>query len=123
PQGRLRPPSRPGPVDGFPPLVIGAFPLVEVPAGNPMTSDKVQLGKALFSDDTMACATCHLPEAGGGDPRASASERAPGEDGAMGTPDDELGSAGVVRQDRWGSFEWSPSFGAARQVTGRGSPS
>jgi len=94
-----------------------------------MTPEKIQLGKALFfeeqlsSDDTVACATCHLPDAGGGDPRAAASVRAPGDDGRMSTLDDEFGSFGVVAQDRSGNFEYSPTFGSGRQVTGRGSPS
>ena len=111
------------------PLLIGTFPRVRVPAGNPMTPEKILLGKALFfeeqlsSDDTVACATCHLPDAGGGDPRAAASTRAPGEDGQMSTVDDEFGSFGVVAQDPSGNFEHSPTFASARQVTGRGSPS
>jgi cytochrome c peroxidase len=91
-----------------------------------MTPAKVQLGKALFfeeqlsSDDTMACATCHLPEAGGTDPRAGA--RAPGGDGLMNTPDDEFGSPGVVLQDAAGDYRSSPVFGVDRQVTGRNAP-
>jgi cytochrome c peroxidase len=107
--------------------LAGTFPNVAVPAGNPMTPEKVELGKALFfeeqlsSDDTVACATCHLPEAGGGDPRAGA--RAPGDDGRIGTLDDDFGSPGVVRRDVLGNFEDDPTFGVNRQVTGRNSPS
>jgi cytochrome c peroxidase len=94
-----------------------------------MTPEKIQLGKALFfeeqlsTDDTVACATCHLPDAGGGDLRAAASIRAPGTDGLMGTLDDEFGSFGVVAQDGSGNFEHSSTFGSGRQVTGRSSPS
>jgi cytochrome c peroxidase len=39
-----------------------------VPADNPMTRDKVELGRALFfddrlsRDDTVSCSTCHSPE-------------------------------------------------------------
>jgi len=39
-----------------------------VPADNPMTRDKVELGRLLFfdkrlsKDDTIACAACHMPE-------------------------------------------------------------
>src|SRR5688572_13936500 len=46
------------------------------PLQNPVTPAKAYLGKTLFWDEqmsstgTMACATCHLPEAGGADPRA-----------------------------------------------------
>ncbi len=127
PQGRLTPRSGDTPTP-LVPLVIGRFPDVLVPPGNPMTPEKIQLGKALFfeeqlsSDDTMACATCHLPEAGGGDPRAGVSARAPGDDGRMNTPDDEFGSFGMVPQDGAGNFEDHPAFGVGRQVTGRGSP-
>jgi cytochrome c peroxidase len=94
-----------------------------------MTPEKIQLGKALFfeeqlsSDDTVACATCHLPEAGGGDPRAAAGVRAPGNDGLMHTSDDELGSFGVVPRDPAGNFRDDRAFGLGRQVTGRSSPS
>ena len=109
------------------PLLIGSFPHVRVPHGNPMTPEKIQLGKALFfeeqisSDDTVACATCHLPDAGGGDPRAASSIRSPGNDGRMQTPDDEFGSFGVVAQDPSGNFQFSPTFGSGRQVRTSGS--
>ncbi len=105
---------------------IRRLPELLVPAENPLTPEKVQLGKALFfeeqlsSDDTMACATCHLPEAGGGDPRAGARE--PGLDGRPGTPDDEFGSPGVILQDRNGDYAHHPIFGVGRQVTPRNAP-
>jgi cytochrome c peroxidase len=44
------------------------FPAPAVPAGNPMTVEKVALGEALFFDtrlsgnETQSCATCHDPE-------------------------------------------------------------
>jgi cytochrome c peroxidase len=106
--------------------VIGAFPVVQVPPGNPLTPAKIRLGQALFfeeqlsSDDTMACATCHMPEAGGGDPRAGA--RAAGEDGVLFTPDDEFGSPGVLLQDARGNYRAHALFGFERQVTARNSP-
>jgi len=106
--------------------VIGDFPVVEVPKENPLTPEKARLGQALFheeqlsSDDTMACATCHRLELGGGDPRAGA--RHPGEDMARGTPDDELGSFGVVLRDPEGKPKRSPYFGLERQVTPRYPP-
>jgi cytochrome c peroxidase len=127
-QGRVTPQGS-APLQDVPPLLIGTFPHVVVPPGNPMTPEKIQLGKALFfeeqlsSDDTVACATCHLPDAGGGDPRAGVLVRAPGDDGLMRTPDDEFGSFGVVPQDRSGNFEDDPAFGVGRRVTGRNSPS
>ncbi len=106
--------------------VIGDFPVVQVPPGNPLTPAKIRLGQALFfeeqlsSDDTTACATCHMPEAGGGDPRAGA--RAPGGDGVLFTPDDEFGSPGVLLQDSQGDFRAHALFGFERQVTARNSP-
>lgn len=113
--------------DPLPPLIVGNFPQVAVPLANPLTPEKVLLGKALFfeeqlsADDTVACATCHVLEAGGVDPRPFA--RAPGVDGVFGTLDDEFGSAGVVRQDRLGRFEDHALFGVERQATGRAAPS
>lgn len=98
---------------------------VPVPAGNPITPEKTLLGMALFfeeqlsSDGTVACATCHLPEAGGSDPRDA---RAPGLDGLLGTLDDEFGSPGLVRQDAAGRFHPEGVFGLDRQVTARHAP-
>ncbi|MBT8441678.1 MAG: cytochrome-c peroxidase, partial [Gammaproteobacteria bacterium] len=52
------------------------LPPVPVPAANPITEEKRVLGKILFwdeqlsSDDSIACGTCHIPSAGGADPRA-----------------------------------------------------
>jgi len=106
--------------------VIGDFPAIQVPAGNPLTPEKVRLGQALFheeqlsSDDTMACATCHRLEFGGGDPRVGA--RHPGADGRLQTPDDEFGAFGVVRRDAQGKPKADPVFGLERQVTSRNPP-
>ena len=50
-----------------PPL---GLPAVPVPADNPVTREKIALGRKLFFDrrlsinDTFACATCHIPEQG-----------------------------------------------------------
>src|SRR5262249_1766429 len=47
-----------------------------VPADNPLTAKTVELGRLLFFDkrlsknNTVACASCHLPEKGFGDGRA-----------------------------------------------------
>jgi cytochrome c peroxidase len=106
--------------------VIGEFPLIQAPAGNPVTPEKVRLGQALFheeqlsSDDTMACATCHRLESGGGDPRVGA--RHPGVDGRFQTADDEFGAYGVVRRDAQGNPKKDPVFGFERQVTNRNPP-
>src|SRR5688572_24375054 len=107
--------------------VIGEFPRVEVPPENPLTVEKARLGQALFheeqlsSDDTMACATCHRMEAGGGDPRPPG--RHPGVDGQLNTADDEFGSLGVVRRDALGELVAHPVFGHERQVTAHNPPS
>ena len=50
-----------------PPL---GLPPVPVPADNPLTREKIDLGRKLFFDrrlsinDTLSCATCHIPEQG-----------------------------------------------------------
>jgi cytochrome c peroxidase len=107
--------------------MVGEFPVPAVPEGNPLTPAKILLGKALFfeeqlsSDDTMACATCHRFEAGGGDPRPAG--RHPGVDGRLGTKDDEFGSLGVVQRDAEGELLSHALFGNERQVTARTAPS
>jgi len=106
--------------------VIGNFPVIEVPLGNPLTPEKALLGQALFfeeqlsSDDSMACATCHLPDAGGSDPRSGA--RSPGADSLLNTLDDEFGSPGLRLQDAEGDYQNSAAFGIGIQNTGRNSP-
>ena len=94
------------------------------PAGNPTTPDKVLLGKTLFFEEQLSstravsCATCHVLERGGGDPRTFQSP-SPGHDGIFGTPDDGRGSPGVVRQDADGTYLDSGSDPFEVQVTGR----
>ena len=101
------------------------------PAGNAVTEDKANLGKALFWDEqlsstrTVSCATCHQPSAGGSDPRSQLGNPAsthPGADGVMGTDDDIAGSPGVIANATDGSFGWSDFFQMAQQVTGRYAP-
>jgi cytochrome c peroxidase len=47
----------------------------ELPADNPLTAQKIELGKRLYfdarlsSDGTIACASCHAPQSGFSDPR------------------------------------------------------
>jgi len=95
------------------------------PPENPITAEKAVLGKALFwdeqlsSDGSMACGTCHIPSAGGSDPRIGADAINPGPDGVLGTADDITGSPGVVGADSFGHFEPRGAFGLERQVTGR----
>jgi cytochrome c peroxidase len=52
------------------PAEIGPLPPLPVPEDNPMTPEKVELGKRLFfdpnlsGDGSLACASCHLPDQG-----------------------------------------------------------
>jgi cytochrome c peroxidase len=104
--------------------VLAQLPAVPVPAQNPLTPAKVVLGKILFwdeqlsSDDTVACGTCHMPEAGGTDPRSLYGVH-PGLDGLVGTADDIHGSPGVVRQRSNGDYAPQAPFGLQKQVGGR----
>lgn len=110
---------------GGPPPPFAPLPPVPVPAANPQSAAKVLLGTALFWDEqlsktgTVACGTCHAPRAGGSDPRASGegtSSVHPGPDQAWGTPDDQIGAAGVPRHDADGQYLGAPLFGVAPQV-------
>ncbi|MCC7013151.1 MAG: c-type cytochrome [Planctomycetes bacterium] len=102
------------------------------PPANPTTAAKVSLGALLFWDEqlsstkTMACATCHIPERGGSDPRSAfglSGNIHPGFDGLFGTPDDAHGSPGVVQSNANARYQRSPVFGLSPQVTPRKSPS
>ena len=90
--------------------------------------DKVNLGKVLFWDEqlsstrTVACGTCHGPEAGGADLRAGFAVN-PGPDGTFGTPDDINGSPGVPLSLADGTYIKASHFGLDTQVTGRTAPS
>lgn len=102
-----------------------------VPAGNPLTRERIELGRALFWDEqlsgtgTVACGTCHRPAAGGADPRnlTGAAIANPGFDLAFGTADDVRGSPGVPLHARDGRYLGDPVFGFAPQVGARRSPS
>jgi len=110
-----------------PPLQPLAAPVA--PAGNPITTDKTQLGKALFWDEqlsstrTVACGTCHQPVAGGSDPRSTPATLHPGPNGTFGNADDIVGSPGVIATSAAGLQQLADFFGIAEQVTGRYSPS
>jgi cytochrome c peroxidase len=115
-----------------PPPPLQPLPAPPQPAGNPVTPAKAMLGKALFWDEqlsstsTVACGTCHRAGSGGSDPRSSLPNAAnatnPGPDGVFGTPDDIVGSPGVVLNDATGAYLWSGTFGARVQVTPRLAP-
>jgi cytochrome c peroxidase len=95
------------------------------PPQNPLTEQKRLLGKILFwdeqlsSDNTVACGTCHRPGVGGADPRVG---RHPGLDNTLNTPDDKLGSPGVIRSDSSDDYERDAIFGLLRQATDRTAP-
>jgi cytochrome c peroxidase len=99
-----------------------ALPPVPVPPGNPMTPEKVVLGKLLYwdeqlsSDHTVACGTCHLLDAGGADPRDAVH---PGPDNQIGTDDDVAGSLGVLPMTPDGAYTSAPGWGTNPQVTAR----
>ncbi len=52
------------------PVVPKGLPAVTIPADNPMTAEKIELGKLLYfdkrlsKDGTISCATCHDPKLG-----------------------------------------------------------
>ena len=101
-----------------------------VPPGNPITPQKAVLGKMLFwdeqlsSDNTTACATCHIPSSGGTDPRTGTpASRHPGPDQILGTPDDIFGTLGLLRANVNDNFIPSDNFDFGAQVTTRQSPS
>jgi len=111
-------------------LVPGAATLAQLetppePVENPTTEQKRVLGKILFwdeqlsSDDTVACGTCHIPAAAGGDPRIG---RHPGPDGLFSTADDTVGSPGIAARNAQNDRVTHPVFGSGLQVTPRGSP-
>ena len=97
-----------------------------VPAQNPITPQKVVLGKLLFweeqmsTDNRVACGTCHTFSAGGGDSRRV---RGAGADGLVNTSDDVFASPGIIRSDAANDYAPDTAFGFGMQVTGRASPS
>jgi len=102
----------------------------EFPFENPMLPGQAELGKFLFweeqmsSDNTMACGTCHIHEAGSSDPRSfSSTSINPGPDSLFGTADDIRGSQGVVQHDNAGNYVAGDGFFPHVRVTGRKSPS
>jgi cytochrome c peroxidase len=101
-----------------------AYPASPYPTENPDSEAKALLGKILFwdeqlsGDSTMACGTCHRPNAGGSDPRSAlAGSAQAGPDGLRGTDDDIHGSPGVVRCNAQGVHT-----GASVQLTARKAP-
>ncbi len=104
----------------------GQLPPPPVPPQNPITEPKRVLGKILFweeqlsSDNTVSCGTCHSSFRAGTDPRPALH---PGLDQNFGSPDDVIGSLGLVRQDAAGNPISDPIFGFDVQVTRRSAQS
>ena len=106
------------------------FPQPVVPQGNPITPEKTLLGKALFWEEQLsstrltACGSCHIPAAGGSDPRSALPNALvhPGLDLLFGTADDAVGSPGVPLSRADAKYEDEPSFGLDVQVTRRKAP-
>lgn len=100
----------------------GALPPVPVPTENPITENKRVLGKILFFDEQLStanvvsCASCHVNANAGADPRLA---RHPGPDNVLNTPDDILGSPGVIKSDDLNNFDTSSIFGLRPQITSR----
>lgn len=95
------------------------------PPENPHSDAKAVLGKILFweeqmsSDNTMACGTCHRPDAGGSDPRFG---QHPGLDAIWNSGDDTFGSPGVIRSDSSNDYKPDATFALDEQVTPRYAP-
>ncbi len=100
-----------------------ALPPVPVPPANPITEPKRVLGKVLFWDEqlstsnTVSCGTCHSFTRAGTDARNAG--RNPGADGNLNTPDDMLGSLGIVRSTSSNDVQRDGVFGVLAQVTSR----
>ncbi|HRJ49957.1 MAG TPA: cytochrome c peroxidase, partial [Phycisphaerales bacterium] len=101
---------------------FAALPPVPVPPENPLTEEKRVLGKVLFFDEqlsstnTVSCATCHVMNRAGADPRNGSH---PGPDGLPGTPDDKRGSPGIFRSNVFSDFIRDQVFNTQVQVTSR----
>lgn len=101
---------------------FGQLPDVFVPAENPITEPKRVLGKILFwdeqlsSDNTRACASCHIPAVAGSEPDPVPH---PGPDLEFGTEDDRFTSRGIIRSLKNGQYAADPIFGLDPQATPR----
>jgi cytochrome c peroxidase len=98
------------------------LPPAPVPAENPMTEAKRVLGKILFFEEqistsnVVSCATCHVSARAGADPRLA---RNPGLDGLLNSPDDILGSPGIIKSDQENDYVRDAVFALSPQITGR----
>jgi cytochrome c peroxidase len=107
-------------------IAIEPLPAVPYPAENPPSEAKRILGKILFwdeqlsTDNSIACGSCHLPSANGADKRIGLE---PGFDKKLNTPDDILGSLGVVARNKLGEPVKHTVFKHNPQVTNRSAQS
>lgn len=103
-------------------FAFAALPPVPTPSENQFSEEKRVLGKILFFDEQLStsnvvsCATCHVSANAGADPRLA---RNPGDDNVLNTPDDILGSPGILRSDANDDYESDPVFALRPQITGR----
>ena len=105
---------------------MAALPPMPFPPANPLSEEKRILGKILFWDEQLStsmavsCGTCHSFSRAGTDPRLA---RNAGIDNLLNTPDDILGSPGVILSDAQNDFQRHATFGLAPQITNRSSTS
>lgn len=106
------------------------YPVVTFPAENQFSAAKAVLGKIIFWDEqfsstnTTACGTCHIPAAGGSDPRSNLpSSNHPGPNGILGDFDDVIGSRGVINATVDGEMIDDGVFFPDVARTGRKTPS
>lgn len=94
-------------------LPLGLSPdSVHIPADNPLTQDKVDLGRLLFfdrrlsADDSVSCATCHAPEKAFAD-NVRVSTGLNGRQGTRNTPAviNRIGDSEQLRDGRAGTLE------------------
>ncbi len=103
-------------------FAFAALPPVPTPSENQFSEEKRVLGKILFFDEQLStsnvvsCASCHVAANGGADPRLA---RNPGDDNILNTPDDILGSPGIIRSDTNNDYENDSVFALNPQITGR----
>ncbi len=112
-----------------PAVSLAQLPPPVAPPENPVTAEKIKLGKILFWDEqlaatkTVACGTCHQPSAGFADPRVqNGSALYPGADRAFGTEDDVFGSPSLPTVQSDHLYGTHVVFGLGIQSTRRNSP-
>ncbi|MFT7620340.1 MAG: cytochrome c peroxidase [Planctomycetota bacterium] len=105
------------------------YPMVTFPVENQFSSAKAILGKIIFWDEqfsstnTTACGTCHIPSAGGSDPRSNLpGSNHPGPNGILGDFDDVIGSRGVINATVDGDMINDGTFFPDVSRTGRKTP-